>query len=255
METGLASYLSMMKRIYREGNAVAEDASDDNDTMVSFNLTAISPIMRQQPKQRKTPTMADLNLTKNQRKNNMQGQIEAIMEVMDYYCLNKGCLHRRLELYLAKGKMMPLPPNTTPCGNACAVCLKDKWDHFFRPVWKDGVLRWLNSVVRDKFIGGMKATLDNMFGLVCGQTYWIKAIFDRSPSTIYKYNIEAFLLQLIAVGIISAVRRGDQLHWVLVCDVVTVDGCEIKIPLYEKDMTWEGMHLVKDTVTRKYKLI
>lgn len=251
---GLASYLSMMKRIYREGNAVSEDAVDDNNTMVSFNLTAISPRKRQ-PSKQSTATMADLNLTKNQRKNNMQGQINAVMDVLDYYCLNKGCLHRRLELYLANGEMTPLPPDTTPCGDACAVCIKDEWEHFFRPVWKDGVLRWLTSVVRDKFIGGTKATLDNIFNLVCGQPYWIKAIFDRAPGTIYKYNIESFLLQLIAVGIISAVRRGDQLHWILVCDVVKVDGCEIKIPMYEKDETWDGMNLVKPTATRKYKLI
>jgi len=73
------------------------------------------------------------------------------------------------------------------------------------PFWKGGALAWLESeALRDAF--PMKATLNNIFNLLWKNKFWILAIFDKA--SVAKYNVEAFLLQLLEVDIIGVRMKG-----------------------------------------------
>ena len=96
----------------------------------------------------------------------------------------------------------------------------------------------------------MKATLDNIFNLLWKKEFWILAIFNKA--SVAKYNVEAFLLQLLAADIIGVRMKGEVLKWVIVR--VRVNDYITKAK-YRDELIWRGVHLKRDSNPRKNKLL
>ena len=88
------------------------------------------------------------------------------------------------------------------------MCSK-QWEHYFKPLRKDGLIAWFKSVN----VFPCKATVANLMEMVWGQKKFIVGIFDSAESVITKHNIESMFMQLIAAGPITAERQGYQLGW------------------------------------------
>ncbi len=84
------------------------------------------------------------------------------------------------------------------------------FSNWYLLVWQDDVVAWMESAeVRD--VLPVKATLNNICDLIWNQRHWMECMFDRGHMTINKYNVEAFLLQLIAAGFLEAVKHKGEL--------------------------------------------
>ena len=99
----------------------------------------------------------------------------------------------------------------------------------------------------------MKATAASLYDLLWKKEKWTEAIFDVKVSTLLKYNVEAFFLQLIAAGMLSADRvcigRGEfDLMWTLPHEEVGVRS----VKCYRMKKYWAGLNLHKPTDRRTY---
>ena len=233
---GISSYIYMCKMVHRNGEASSEDAKDDNNTTVTRHRRNNSTVYR---------------LTDAQRAANVISQKQDILDVVNLFCTNKGCLLRRLDNYLATGKLSHTRVTGT-CGGACPIC-SGCFRKYFRVIWKDAAVAWLDGV-RDQF--PLKATAHDIFDLLYKNKFWTESIFDVTVGTLNKYNIEAFLLQLIATGVLNAEKRGDQhngfeLFWVL-CDEERNEGAR-RVKCYTIDSYWDSVCTHNETDRRQYK--
>ena len=232
MTAGLASYVATIARIYREQGS----ANDNVDYTIAGLNTDVTPMKHK----KWTTASKGRDLTLAERRQFRDSELEDIHDVISMFCLDLGCQHRRLMYYFANGRMTDVPPVVRFCGSACPICT-GKWHGQFLPVRKEAVYQWLDFV-RDTL--PVKATVDNLFGLLWKQTEWVNAIFDKGESTVKKYNVEAFLLQLIAAKFITArkaslvphqSRFGTDLIWILV-----KNGTKLH---YKLDNRWLGINL------------
>jgi hypothetical protein len=126
-----------------------------------------------------------------------------------------------------------------------------EWDDNFLPVRKDGVLRWFDSgEVRDTF--PMKANVNNLTELLWKKESYTNGIFNLAVSTVNKYNVEAFFLQLIGLKFIALEKRKDGiLYWVI--------GRErtnefMQTPLYKLDCNWKGINIFASDTKFRYAI-
>lgn len=131
-------------------------------------------------------------------------QLNDFFDLLDLFCLNRGCINRRVQRYQATGKLDKVDIQSR-CGK-CMVC-SGEWKHTFLSLRKDGLISFFQ---RCEGIP-CDATLDNLMKLVWKEEHWIHSIFDRAMSTVNKYNVEAMFLQLIAAELISLQQRDGKL--------------------------------------------
>ena len=109
----------------------------------------------------------------------------------------------------------------------------------------------------------MKATVDDLTDTIYKKEEICKRIFDAPYSKVYKYHIEAFLLQLIATGIIGTYTKQigrtneKELVWRLPRQSVCVDATSnpkrfVTKWAYEIDDNWSGIRLVKEGTKHRY---
>ena len=234
---GLAAYTAMIARIYRE-----QDSGDDNAeyTIAGMN-TDVTPRKKKQSKL-SSKTQKKYELTDEETTKLLANELAEFSDVLDMFCFDKGCVHRRLQFYLANGTLTDVPPCVKLCGDACPICTKE-WYALFMPVRKLAVYEWFDHI-RD--ILPCKASCENLYNLLWTNTAWKTAIFDRGDTTIYKYHVESFFMMLIGAGFIEAIkaslvpyqgRFGSDLIWIL----SKVEGTtKLK---YKMEKNWWGVHL------------
>ena len=169
-----------------------------------------------------------------------------LLEVLNLLTLDKGCIQRRMQQYLADGELNSTRTDPVSCGNACPIC-KKSWYDWFRPLRKNGLMLWL------RLVEGIPcaATFDNIVEKVWNKEHCVLAIFDRVQSGIRKYNVEAMILQLNAAQLIGIKRRGDQLEWHI---RRKFGGNGLPMFSYEDEECWSGVRLESADKPRNHKL-
>jgi len=208
---GLTTYHSLIWRIYSHGDNPDEDIDADVDETIAGVNTIVTPHKSTRNMNRRKKQYP---LSSSQRKNLVNRGLAEFSDMLKLACLIDGCQHARIQQYLAKGYLTNMSNSTIQsCGGMCSVCT-GKWQITFLPVDKNSVLLWFNSGrVRDEF--PMNATADNLFKLLWKVKHWTTAIFDRGFSMVFKSNVEAFFLQMIAAGFIAAERKNGNMLWVV----------------------------------------
>ena len=161
---------------------------DNEDNTIVGYTSLVSPTK----KLRKRSTEVDYKLTSMERKHLVQNQLAEFNDVLQVFFLKAGCQQQRIQLHLYRGHLVNDAANKLPpCINRCTVC-NGEWDQLFLPVWKDAVIAWLDSA--DLWDGlPVKATVDNLFDFLWTKDHWVSCIFDKGPTTVFKYHLEAFL--------------------------------------------------------------
>ena len=256
---GVSAYLSLIRRIYRQ--TIDDDDDEDEDNNIAGFNTLITP-RKKHNNQRGTTNNSNVNrrheeslqyrLKPSQKKHLRDTQLNHLVEVIDFFSLNRGCQHARIQEYLATGKLPIVTESAIrTCDDACGIC-SGSWHLNFLPVYKDAVVAWFNSVaVRDAF--PMDATMDNLFGLLWGVGHWVTAIFDKGVSTVNKYNVESFFLQLIGSRIIEARLLKGNLKWVF-CHERVNEYTDILCYTKESYRTGVQLHPLPHNRNRKYKI-
>ena len=207
---GLSSYIAQMEQIHMVESSADDDDVDHDNLLQSLNNTLT-------PKKNRRPAISSKTkyaLTKMQKKHLVVRRGTDLLEVIQFFCLNNGCQHNLLEHYLSVGRYNTRPHGENDCGEFCGMCNGEWGDNFLR-VRKEGVLRWFDSgEVRDTF--PMKATVKNLMDLLWKKEACTNGIFDLAVSTVNKYNVEAFFLQLIGLKFIAIEKRRDNnLYWII----------------------------------------
>mmetsp|Transcript_31075 Transcript_31075/g.69711 ORF Transcript_31075/g.69711 Transcript_31075/m.69711 type:complete len:694 (-) Transcript_31075:1581-3662(-) len=161
------------------------------------------------------------------------------LEVLQLFCLNGGCQHSRLEIYSATGELKQ--GDSSSCDTQCPIC-SGEWKTVHIPVKKVEVIKWFKS--RD-FLNAMplstknsttgKDQPDSIVNLLWENESRLKLIFGKAKRSIRKYNVEAFMLSLVAAQIISWEVKGDTFQWIWNVD-------EDDKPCYGIDSHWRGIH-------------
>jgi superfamily II DNA helicase RecQ len=233
---GLSAHVSLVSRIFRQGDSPDDDADTDVNATIEGQNTIVTP---RKKKKRAHGRKKSYPLSSGQRKNLVVRGLDEHLDVLILHCHRRGCQHVLIQEYLASGRLPRLAnPDIPTCGGSCGVC-SPSWLATFFPVYKDAVLLWFNSgTVRDAF--PMNATVENLFRLLWKVQHWTTSIFDRGFTKVQRSNVEGFFLQLIAAGFIAVKRVGGDLKWVL-CHESTSRYYDRLI--YENDDNWHGMCL------------
>ena len=197
---GIASFVQLTKRIYSNVDIHNNDDDEDKTTSGYTNLL-VTPSKGPSTTQRKRDKK--YKLSKTQREHLVKRQHGDLMDVLDLFCLDRGCIQRRIQMYLSVGRLVDYPDEVPPCGNCCHCKSKKEkgWGHYFLPVRREGVLELLTHSGRFP----CNATYDSLLDIVWSndkREHWIKRIFDEPTSKVCKYNVEAMMLQLIAARFI-----------------------------------------------------
>ena len=170
------------------------------------------------------------------------------MAMMDLMCLKKGCLQDRLCMFLARGELTKDYISVKTCHGRCAFCLdsklKDSFGYQYRPLWKDGVISFLENE-------GRLVSCQGIYNNVYKNDHWTKEIFDLKVSTVAKFHVEAMFLQLIAAGILGTEVRDGRLFWSVIRQ--NVKG-HYPPHNWKLDDSWIGVWLYNDSDKRKYNV-
>ena len=187
-------------------------------------------------------------MTKTQQQYLVIKQNNAIHNVLDLYCLNRGCIQRRIQLYLSGNNFKEIPADCIPCGNVCTICT-GQWKHYFLPVRKDGILAFFQN--SDDLL--CDATSAKLIGTVWKNDHWIKAIFDLAPGTVCKYNVEAMFLQLIATRLLSIVCINGSFKWTKTRESSSKQAYSPF--LYTNDSNWNGVNMINTSKSRRHNVL
>ena len=250
---GIAAYLSLLRRIHGGLEDVKfndDDEADFERAQSAVNSKVKSPSKRKTAQQKKVAR--DHELSESDQTALKRRQLNEIRDVLRLMCLNKGCQHKRLAEYLSCGALDKYTGELSPCDGKCPICAKDwtkdRWTDNYLPVSREGLNLFFR---RETGLGQGSATYDNLVKLVWDNDTWIEQIFDKKKSSIYKYNVEAMFLQLIAADIIDAKPVRGELKWVLSRQAASV----VSAFKYEVDANWSGITILDPTKTRNHKLI
>ena len=176
---GISSYLFLTGMIYRNGDESSEDGTEDKETSVRSN-------------QRKRDN--ELPLSDTQCKQNVDGQRNDVLDVLKLFCLDRGCILRRIRAYLADGELSN--DYVIPCGGACPV-YSGQFCKYFQTIWIDSSVALFENVCNTF---PMKATTNGLFNLLYKNNLWTEAIFDYAIGSINKYHIESFSSRPLLLG-------------------------------------------------------
>jgi len=179
----------------------------------------------------------DYVLNKAQKDNLRTRQKQDLLDELDLYCLDKGCVHILTYSYITYGKLgEPIDTDVT-CGTACPIC-NGEWKKSFLPISKDGMLYFFKDVEELPCLG----TYDNLIDLIWKKEHWIEQIFDKKMSGVTKGQLEGLFLQLIAIRLIGLGMRSGLMTWV----VLREQNSKLTYPphRYADDNNWAGIHLI-----------
>ena len=115
----------------------------------------------------------DYGLNKGQQDNLRTRQQRDLLDVLDLYCLDKGCVHAQTCLYLAQGKLGKPIDTDASCGDACPIC-NGEWSKSFLPISKAGMLHFFKDVKELPCLG----TYGNLIHLIWKKEHCMEQIFD-----------------------------------------------------------------------------
>ena len=234
-DISVVSYLYLVKRL-----SVTNDGSYDEDeapTSDGFNNTELSTPSRQHAASRKL--FKKYTLSKDELKKTSREQLSDFVDVADLLCINKGCVHSRLESFCHTGTLSECTDADNKCKGKCPIC-SGQYSSIFLPMNKDGVRSFLE---RCDVLRGGAANAATLMACVWKSELWANTIFRLPLSKIKKYNVEAMFLQLLAAGLIEAVRGDAGLVWRL---GRKDDMCPMSEHRYEQDDSWAGIVIHKN---------
>jgi len=243
----LSAHISKVSQIYRQLSG--EEKADNEDDLIA----GYSPLRPTNQSSTNETKGKSYELTTSQRKRLVENELKEYEVVLNLFCVNRGCQHRRIQQYLACGEMRDLPPGITPCGTSCDICTNE-WKRYFLPVVKEHVVAWLEcGLVRDTL--PCEATCESLLNLLWNKEHktdpWLAAIFNRAASGIRKYHVEAFCLHLIANKIFVIEQRQKQLYWSINREPVNLYADRL---CYQNDAYWTTMHLLPRDIKLNHKI-
>ena len=166
-----------------------------------------------------------------------------LLEVLQLFCLQRGCFHARAEKYLSSGKLSNID-RTYNCDKKCSMC-DGSWHKQHRTVVRKAIVSWFGSDDFNTHIPvstetGKPSLADLLWN---GDEKWLKSIFKvKKKSSLQKYNVECLMLSLIAAEIITWEVKANtgKIVWTL-NKTVDEDGLEQKV--YNYDAYWDGIPL------------
>ena len=147
------------------------------------------------------------------RRNNTHRTSRELLEVLQFFVLNHGCLHVRAEWFLSRGKLEPPPSESHagPCGDKCPMCTGE-WGDIFLPVSKNQVVRFIESDYFSRHVP-LLASYDNIVDVLWnGETWRIEEIYGKK--SVGKFNVDGLFLQLTAREMIQLRLLKQGLTWV-----------------------------------------
>ena len=182
--------------------------------------------------QQKTTTYA---LKRDGRRRLMTRQVRELLEVVRFFCTNRGCQHRASAHYLSTGRLTTPPPTDNPCRTRCPICTK-QWHKQFLPIYQQSLVCFFQSSKgRDRipFCDSTKLISDVLWG----DAYWLEKIFDRAAGGMRRAQVDALFLSLAAVGIMKMEKaKGGTIRW-------NIGWSKDDTPLYNKSLVWRGINL------------
>lgn len=136
-------------------------------------------------------------------------KFDELMTFIRLVALQNGCWHCKIESFCSRGylPMGPIPsgsPHFPPCKNQCPECT-GKIKKYFRPFSISGLIHFLDSNLSSRSfpIRFVKLPCQDLVELVWTNKVAMKLIYDRVAGTVKRFNVEALMLQLIAVGVLQ----------------------------------------------------
>jgi len=189
----LGSVFAFVAIVFQIYNANAENLDDDPvEGVVGLNAAA-SPSKR--AKTREGEKEGRYRLTSYQKKNNIRRALKEILEVVQFFVLDRGCWHKCAEWFLSCGRV-EAPRSTyasNDCGTKCAMCTGE-WASIFLPVKKDRVVRFLESEYFGKRVPLLAEGANIIDVLWSGEKWRVADIFGKkqspdSMSTGFSFNL------------------------------------------------------------------
>ena len=233
----VTSYVSIVFQIY---NVSAEFLDDDpTEGVVGLNA-AVSPSKRRTDDggaESKT-----YRLTGYQKKMNVRRALAEILEVVQFFVLDRGCWHSCAEWFLSCGRVERPPPTNRciNCGTKCAMCT-GAWSDIFLPVKKERVIRFLESDYFGKRVPLLADRANIVDVLWSGEKWRVADIYGKK--SVSRFNVDGLFLQLIATKILTLENLKQGLTWTLGRITDSTNTRETLLR-YKLDSSWEGMRLM-----------
>ena len=171
-----------------------------------------SMIESRSPERRRTAAAERSNntarpLTWSQKRDNIVAAYDNLIEVLNFLFMPTwGCVHLRAEWWLSTKRNTKMTPtflaDNAPCGTQCYICTGE-YKQFMLPVVKSGAIDFLAS---SYFSDGIPYVIgyenaESVPDKLWNDKDWRAKVFGKK--TVKKYNIHAFMFQLIAAGILG----------------------------------------------------
>ena len=101
----------------------------------------------------------------------------------------------------------------------------------------------------------LKLPCDAMINLIWDDEVALMLIFDRKKGTINKYNVEALILQLFAVGILHLTNVSGSTSGEIVLTRDRVSMQHMMHDRFKSTQSYTGISQINDHKTRKYSYI
>mmetsp|Transcript_28527 Transcript_28527/g.60197 ORF Transcript_28527/g.60197 Transcript_28527/m.60197 type:complete len:324 (-) Transcript_28527:7-978(-) len=208
----LSSYITLYKQIYNFG--APDDGTLSAEETLQAQLAgvncAITPL-RHCSKPNETPLETKKKayaLIPFKRRENQRRCSKELLEVLQYTCLDLGCMHIRGERYLSAGALDSQRVEGE-CGGMCPICSK-KWSNLFLRIDRTEAVKFLRIVDRKHF--PMLVEKDTVLDLLWKtENARIEKIFRKK--TVQKKNVNCLFLQFVATGIIVIKNEGSSFKW------------------------------------------
>ena len=117
---GLSPFITLVKLIHRQGDMPLDEMEEDKNNNIvgpSFKVSTLTSNRNT----KKSNGSSDYNLSRTQRKHLVKIKLSDFRDVMNLFNLNRGCQHRRLEVWSANGELRDdLVDSAFNCG-ACMI--------------------------------------------------------------------------------------------------------------------------------------
>jgi len=244
---GLGSFEFLMGQILLSDTdsdkAAAEDAVRTmQQQMIGVN-SMISPLRENAAQDAQRRVAESARLRKGEKKQLFQREHRELMEVITFFCTDRGCQHSAGAEYLSTGRLGDRTTSTETCKTQCAICT-GKWHKQYLPFYRVSLVRFLQSSKGREyipFVSGTKLVSDMLWG----DSYWLEQIFDRAAGGLKRTQVDGLFLSLAAVGILKMEKNKHGIVvWNLAWD--THDS-----PAYNVDSKWVGLNLHDPARVRK----
>ena len=212
------------------GDSTQEEA--DQGESINTMIQALSPLKRTVANAPRHPRRP---LTNSQKHDNMVDAYNNLIDVVSLYFLpGLGCVHSRMEWFMANGELLDPPPMILPCDTQCFVC-DNTYEKYILPIIYEGALEFLSSkVLTDKLPFEISlSNCDELLDTLYKEESWLIRVFGIS--TVKKYNVASFFFQLIGSKMLSFESKGKGSQAVIVFTRDMGGQCSFK-----NIVNWEG---------------